>query len=165
MSLHYRKSGEDSTPNLRLKFKCEIDQLCQNYESGFDCIHRKNKLTKAEKGSNLLIITVIIIIHSAVFSPVSKVSVTCVCVSGQRRDCPLFYLYVETASETGWHRCARRGGGVRVSTGEQQKLHVLRAAVPKRRTPEGLNQSCLGNLWEKKNERFIMDFEVDILRL
>lgn len=89
-------------------------------------------------------------IHSAAFTPVSKVLLTCVCVSGQRGDCPLFHLYVETASQAGRHRGARRGGGVRVSTGEQQKLHVLRAAVAKGRTSKGVNQSYLGHPRGKK---------------
>lgn len=69
---------------------------------------------------------------------------TCARVSGQRRDRPLFHLHVEAAGEAGRRRRARRGGGVRVSAGEQQKLHVLRAAVAQRRTPEGVNRCYFG---------------------
>lgn len=58
---------------------------------------------------------------------------------GQLGNGALLHLHVEAAREAGWHRRARRGGGVRVSAGEQQKLHVLRAAVAEGGTTQGEN--------------------------
>lgn len=58
---------------------------------------------------------------------------------GQLGNGALLHLHVQTACEAGWHRRARRGGGVRVSAREQQKLHVLRAAVAEGGTTQGEN--------------------------
>lgn len=59
-------------------------------------------MTKEKKGSDLLIIPHLMDhyhIYSAVCNFVSKDLLTCLYVSGQRRDCPLFHLYVQTAGE------------------------------------------------------------------
>lgn len=68
-------------------------------------------------------------------SPAVTVSLTF--FVGERRDRPLLHLHVEAAREAGRHRCARRGRGVRVAAGKQQKLHVLRDAVAEGRASQG----------------------------
>lgn len=65
---------------------------------------------------------------------------------GERRDRPLLHLHVEAAREAGRHRCARRGRGVRVAAGKQQKLHVLRDAVAEGRASQGENALCSGSV-------------------
>ena len=71
------------------------------------------------------------------------------CLSGECRNGALLHLHVKATSQARRHSRARRGGGVRVSTREQQKLNVLRAAVLKGRTSQGEILVC-DCMWKKQ---------------
>lgn len=68
-------------------------------------------------------------IHGCSASARTSLSASSSASAGQLRDGALLHLHVQAAGEAGGRGRARRGGGVRVAAGEQQELHVLRAAV------------------------------------